>query len=117
MASGHEQRQYYIDVNTKDFSHTLQFGHHPHTPQPLLAAAWEQNNYDIVDAIMEFQPDTSIMYSNGQDERPKPLFFQVSQWVDGNSYLGIWLQRLLDPKTTHYTPYDNFRTNKKYSYF
>lgn len=67
-----------IDINTKDHSYQYNYVDYQCVPQPLLASAWEQNDYGVVDVLMELGVDTATMFSyGGVDEKPKPLFFQV----------------------------------------
>lgn len=69
----------HVDPNAKDFSYQHSYPEYPEVPRPLLAAAWESNNYDAVDVLMDMNPNTRMLYSN-EDEKsnpPKPIFFQV----------------------------------------
>ena len=66
------------DINTKDESYEYLFDRSPAVPQPLLATAWELDNVALIDALMDFKPDTSVPYFNQYNRAAKPLFFQVS---------------------------------------
>lgn len=68
-----------VDVNTRDFSYQHSFPEFPETPRPLLASAWESNNFDAVDVLMCMKPDTRILWTNEESSRnpPKPIFFQL----------------------------------------
>ncbi|XP_041369600.1 uncharacterized protein LOC121383575 [Gigantopelta aegis] len=68
-----------IDINTRDYSYQYRYPDYPEVPQPLLAALWEKDIFEIVDILMEMKPDTSVLYSNEPESKspPKPLFFQV----------------------------------------
>ncbi|KAJ8304772.1 hypothetical protein KUTeg_018355 [Tegillarca granosa] len=67
-----------IDINTKDHSYQYNYVDYQCVPQPLLASAWEQNDYGVVDVLMELGVDTATVFSyGGVDEKPKPLFFQL----------------------------------------
>ena len=50
----------------------------PRVSQPLIAAAWEQENYDVIEMLMTYKPDVSSLYANQTTQEPKPLFFHVS---------------------------------------
>ena len=65
------------DVNTADASYMYHYPNSPRVPQPLLAAAWELDSYDVIDLLMKYQPDTSRMYINHRWKQPMPLFFHV----------------------------------------
>ena len=65
------------DVNTQDVSYMYRYPNSPRVPQPLLAAAWEQDNYDIIDLLMTYKPDTSLVYVNHRWKQQMPLFFHV----------------------------------------
>ena len=68
-----------IDINTRDVSYQYRYPDYPEVPQPLLAALWEKDIYEVVDILMEMKPDTSVLYSHEPESKsaPKPLFFQV----------------------------------------
>lgn len=68
-----------VDVNTRDFSYQYAYPEYPETPRPLLASAWESNNFDAVDVLMNMKPDTRVLwtYEGSSKNPPKPVFFQV----------------------------------------
>ena len=54
----------------------------PIAPQPLVAAAWEQSNYDVIDQLLTFDADVCNSYSSQPDTNPiKPLFYQVLTYM------------------------------------
>ena len=69
-----------VDVNTRDFSYQHSYPEFPETPRPLLASAWESNNLEAVDVLMDMNPDTRILWSNEASTKnpPTPIFFQVN---------------------------------------
>lgn len=66
------------DVNTVDHSYQFYYPVSPEVPQPLLAAVWETNNYEVIDVLMQHHPNTSVLYANQKWSHPMPLFFHVS---------------------------------------
>ena len=68
-----------VDVNTRDFSYQHSYPEFPETPRPLLASAWESNNLEAVDVLMDMNPDTRILWSNEASTKnpPTPIFFQL----------------------------------------
>ena len=68
-----------VDSNAKDYSYQHKFPEFPEVPRPILAAAWESNNYDAVDVLLEMEPDTRALWTDDAESKnpPKPLFFQV----------------------------------------
>lgn len=68
-----------VDVNTRDFSYQYAYPEYPETPRPLLASAWESNNFDAVDVLMNMKPDTRVLwtYEGSSKNPPKPVFFQL----------------------------------------
>ena len=66
------------DVNTQDCSYLYHYPNSPQVKQPLLAAAWELDNCDVIDVLMKCHPDTSQLYVNHRWKQPMPLFFHVS---------------------------------------
>lgn len=68
-----------VDVNTRDFSYQHSYPEFPETPRPLLASAWESNNLEAVDVLMDMNPDTRILWSNEESTKnpPTPIFFQL----------------------------------------
>lgn len=66
-----------IDVDTVDESYQLNIDS-PVAPQPLIAAAWEQSNYDVIDLLLSFDADVCNSYTSlPETNKPKPLFYQV----------------------------------------
>lgn len=70
-----------VDVNTKDFSYQYAYPEFPEHPRPLLASAWESNNLDAVDVLMNMKPDTRVLWTYEERSPPKPVFFQVNQQI------------------------------------
>ena len=66
-----------VDCNAKDYSYQYSYPHYPEVPRPLLAAAWESNNYDAVDVLMDMTPNTRVLWTNQSDMPARPLFFHV----------------------------------------
>jgi len=67
-----------VDVDTLDHSYQLSLDSEL-VPQPLVAAAWEQSNYDVIDQLLLLDADVCNSYSNQPEINPaKPLFYQVS---------------------------------------
>ncbi|CAL1533057.1 unnamed protein product [Lymnaea stagnalis] len=68
-----------VDINTKDFSYQFFYRDYPTAPRPLLAAVWEINQIQLINAFMELNPDTSVKYTFESEAAspPKPLFFQL----------------------------------------
>jgi len=67
-----------VDVDTLDHSYQLSLDSEL-VPQPLVAAAWEQSNYDVIDQLLLLDADVCNSYSNQPETNPaKPLFYQVS---------------------------------------
>ncbi|XP_076443630.1 uncharacterized protein LOC143282063 [Babylonia areolata] len=66
-----------FDVDTADVSYQARFQDCPEVPQPLLAATWEVNTYDAVDALMELHPNTSVLFAPLPNQPPRPLFFHI----------------------------------------
>ena len=67
-----------IDVDTVDESYQLDMNS-PVAPQPLVAAAWEQSNYDVIDQLLSFDADVCNSYTSlPETNKPKPLFYQVN---------------------------------------
>ena len=68
-----------VDSNAKDYSYQHKYPEFPEVPRPILAAAWESNNYDAVDVLLEMEPDTRALWTDDAESKnpPKPLFFQV----------------------------------------
>lgn len=71
-----------VDSNAMDYSYQHKYPEFPEVPRPILAAAWESNNYDAVDVLLEMEPDTRVLWTDDAESKnpPKPLFFQVSQY-------------------------------------
>lgn len=68
-----------INVNTKDYSYQFEAPNTPVAPRPLLVAVWETRCLETVDIMMELGANTSVLFSSEPDkEKPKPLFFHVS---------------------------------------
>jgi len=66
-------------VDTLDHSYQLDMDS-PEVSQPLVVAAWEQGNYDVINQLLVYEADVCNSYSN-QDHSinpPKPIFYQVS---------------------------------------
>ncbi|ELU01966.1 hypothetical protein CAPTEDRAFT_216603 [Capitella teleta] len=72
------------NVNTKDASYQVVFPDCPKVDQPLIAAAWSTECYDVVEALMDGKPNTSLLYTNLHEEEARPLFFHV---LDGQPEL------------------------------
>lgn len=72
-----------VDSNAMDYSYQHKYPEFPEVPRPILAAAWESNNYDAVDVLLEMEPDTRVLWTDDAESKnpPKPLFFQVSQYL------------------------------------
>ncbi|GFS26785.1 ankyrin-1-like [Elysia marginata] len=68
-----------LDVNTKDHSYQFHYREYPTAPRPLLAAVWELDDFEMINAFMQLDPDTSIKYTfeSEASSPPKPLFFQL----------------------------------------
>ncbi|KAK3096982.1 hypothetical protein FSP39_005355 [Pinctada imbricata] len=66
-----------VDCNAKDHSYQHAFPDFPEVPRPLLAAAWESNNFEAVDVLMDMNPDTRVLWTNEKESinAPKPIFF------------------------------------------
>lgn len=68
-----------IDVDTLDDCYQLDM-ESPIAPQPLVAAAWEQSNYEVIDQLLLCDPDVCMSYTSQPDtNKPKPLFYQVNK--------------------------------------
>uniref|UniRef100_A0A8W8HLX3 Uncharacterized protein n=1 Tax=Magallana gigas TaxID=29159 RepID=A0A8W8HLX3_MAGGI len=68
-----------VDSNAMDYSYQHKYPEFPEVPRPILAAAWESNNYDAVDVLLEMEPDTRVLWTDDAESKnpPKPLFFQI----------------------------------------
>ncbi|XP_071118452.1 putative ankyrin repeat protein RF_0381 [Haliotis cracherodii] len=68
-----------VDVNTKDHSYQFSYPDFPEEPQPLLAAAWEKDVFEVLEFVMTFKPDTNVLYAPISDPQmsPNPLFFHM----------------------------------------
>jgi hypothetical protein len=62
-----------------DYSYQHRYPEYPEVPRPILAAAWESNNYDAVDVLLDMEPDTRVLWTDDAESKnpPKPVFFQV----------------------------------------
>ena len=77
-----------IDVDTVDESYQLDMNS-PVAPQPLVAAAWEQSNYDVIDQLLSFDADVCNSYTSlPETNKPKPLFYQVNIY---NILAPVWI--------------------------
>lgn len=68
-----------LDVNTKDHSYQFHYRDYPTAPRPLLAAVWELDDFEMIKAFMQLDPDTAVKYTfeSESSSPPKPLFFQL----------------------------------------
>ncbi|XP_062571871.1 uncharacterized protein LOC134233834 [Saccostrea cucullata] len=68
-----------VDCDAKDYSYQHKYPEFPEVPRPILAAAWESNNYDAVDVLLDMEPDTRVLWTDDTESKnpPKPLFFQI----------------------------------------
>ncbi|XP_041367616.1 uncharacterized protein LOC121382159 isoform X2 [Gigantopelta aegis] len=66
------------DINACDISYQRHYPEFPPVPQPMLAATWEVNSLNAVDAAMDMHPDTAISYNDtSHTDDTKPLFFHI----------------------------------------
>ncbi|GFN88632.1 ankyrin-1-like [Plakobranchus ocellatus] len=68
-----------VDVNTKDHSYQFHYREYPTAPRPLVAAVWEMDDFDLMKAFMNLNPDLLVKYTfeSEASSQPKPLFFQL----------------------------------------
>ncbi|KAF6024374.1 hypothetical protein EB796_017286 [Bugula neritina] len=98
-----------VDVDTLDHSYQLSLDSEL-VPQPLVAAAWEQSNYDVIDQLLLLDADVCNSYSNQPEINPaKPLFYQTilgtPRVTDVNVLLRILQDGDLRCKTEHSTTF------------
>lgn len=66
-----------VNIDAVDASHQLRYPDYPEAPIPLVAATWETNCHDAIDAVMDMNPNISVLYAPDKDMIPTPVIFRV----------------------------------------